>query len=130
MKPSRTEEPVASTPNTPEARSPFGEAAALRRSSAHQQHRRDGEDGDGDYDERRPGEVHRAASVSARSPWSDFRQHASTPWTVAAPTIGSSGVGSATGWRMKARVCGPPMPPWKEISSSKAQPSSSSGSKK
>ena len=32
------------------------------------------------------------------------------------------------GWRMNGFVCGPPMPPWKEISSSNAQPSSSSGS--
>ena len=32
------------------------------------------------------------------------------------------------GWRMNARVWNPPMPPWKQISSSNAQPSSSSGS--
>ena len=29
---------------------------------------------------------------------------------------------------MNGRVCGPPMPPWNEISSSNAQPSSSGGS--
>ncbi len=38
------------------------------------------------------------------------------------------GRGKAAGYMMNGRVCGPPMPPWKEISSSKAQPSSSSGS--
>ena len=32
------------------------------------------------------------------------------------------------GCRMNGRVCWPPMPPWKQISSSNAQPSSSSGS--
>ena len=32
------------------------------------------------------------------------------------------------GWRMNGRVCGPPRPPWNEISSSNAQPSSSCGS--
>ena len=42
--------------------------------------------------------------------------------------IGSSGRGNAAGNMMKGRVCDPPMPPWKEISSSNAQPSSSSGS--
>ena len=31
--------------------------------------------------------------------------------TWAAPTIGSSGTSSATRWRMKGRVCGPPSPP-------------------
>ena len=39
-----------------------------------------------------------------------------------------AGISSRSGWRMNGRVCGPPRPPWKEISSSKAQPSSSSGS--
>ena len=41
--------------------------------------------------------------------------------------IGSAGAASAGGWSMKPRVCGPPSPPWKEISSSNAQPSSSVG---
>ena len=36
-------------------------------------------------------------------------------------------MGSETGWRTNARVWVPPMPPWNEISSSNAQPSSSSG---
>ncbi len=38
------------------------------------------------------------------------------------------GAARCGGCRMKGRVCGPPRPPWKEISSSKAQPSSSVGS--
>ena len=54
------------------------------------------------------------------------RQPLSTSCTCAAPTIFSSGSGSSIGKRMNGRVCSPPMPPWNEISSSKAQPSSSS----
>ena len=49
-------------------------------------------------------------------------------WTAAAPTMGSSGSGRPGGARRNGRVCGPPRPPWKEISSSNAQPSSSTGS--
>ena len=63
-----------------------------------------------------------------------------TPALQPAPPAGEQGVdarrrrrsarraaGSAAGWRMNARVCGPPSPPWNEISSSNAQPSSSVG---
>jgi len=48
--------------------------------------------------------------------------------TAAAPMIGPGGSVSVGGYRMNGRVCAPPRPPWKQISSSKAQPSSSSGS--
>ena len=44
--------------------------------------------------------------------------------TPAAPTIGSWGTGSSAGYRMNGLVCGPPSPPWNEISSSNAQPCS------
>ena len=60
--------------------------------------------------------------------WRSLRHPDRSSWTAAAPTIGSSGSGSAVGWRMKARVWGPPIPPWNEMSSSKAQPSSSCAS--
>src|ERR1700722_14429113 len=59
---------------------------------------------------------------------SSVRHPLSSSWTPAAPTIGSDGAGSSTGCRMNGRVWGPPRPPWNEISSSNAQPSSSSGS--
>ena len=49
------------------------------------------------------------------------------PVDGAAPTIGSAGAGGF-GVEENGRVCGPPSPPWNEISSSNAQPSSSSGS--
>ena len=39
-----------------------------------------------------------------------------------------AGAGSSFGYSRNGRVCGPPSPPWKEISSSNAQPSSRSGS--
>ena len=53
---------------------------------------------------------------------SAVRQPRSTSCTWAAPTMGSSGTSRATGWRMNGRVCGPPSPPWKEMSSSKRAP--------
>jgi len=56
------------------------------------------------------------------------RQPASTACTLAAPMMGSSGAARRRGWRMNGSVCGPPIPPWNEISSSNAQPSSSAGS--
>jgi hypothetical protein len=36
--------------------------------------------------------------------------------------MGVGGASSVVGWRMNGRVWRPPMPPWNEISSSKAQP--------
>ena len=75
-----------------------GEAAALGRAPAHEQHRRHREGGDRDDDERRPDEVHRAAIASARAaPCSARRQPESTACTCSAPTIGSSGGASVTG---------------------------------
>ena len=72
-----------------------------------------------------PWEVAPAPFASA---WSRRRQPARMPCTLAAPRIGSAGTSRWAGWRMNGRVWRPPMPPWKQISSSKAQPSSSSGS--
>src|SRR6185437_4144536 len=71
------------------------------------------------------------ASVPAASPagpplpWSVRRHPARISWTCSAPTISPSGSGSPAGASRNARVCGPPMPPWNEISSSNAQPCSS-----
>ena len=47
---------------------------------------------------------------AATWPLSRERQPRSTSCTCAAPTIGSSGSGSSTGWRMNGRVWRPPMP--------------------
>ena len=44
---------------------------------------------------------------------------------LAAPTMRCLWERELNGARMNGRVCEPPMPPWNEISSSKAQPSSS-----
>ena len=70
----------------------------------------------------------RLADPSYAAVWRTRRQPARRSCTAAAPTSGSSGSGSSAGYRTNGRVCGPPIPPWKEMSSSKAQPSSSSGS--
>ena len=98
MSPSSTEKPVASTPKTPEARSPSAKrlpSGAPRRTSNIAATARAvaaamtiaGTD-----------EVHREARAAACvPPWSCWRQPDSTPWTSAAPTIGSSGIGSPTG---------------------------------
>src|SRR3954469_12452562 len=50
------------------------------------------------------------------------RQPVKIACTAAAPTIGSVGAARLGGWKMNGLVCGPPSPPWKQISSSKAQP--------
>ena len=78
--------------------------------------------------------VHIANELGSRSgggsqaAWSFFRQPARMPCTLAAPRMGPGGTSRCDGWRMNGRVWTPPSPPWKQISSSKAQPSSSSGS--
>ena len=60
MNPSKTEKPVASTPNTPGGAVAVGEVAPLGSTSAHDQHQRHGDRGHRDHDERRPDDVHRA----------------------------------------------------------------------
>ena len=65
----------------------------------------------------------RRRSAGPGSPWSGWRQPLRTSCTRAAPTIGSAGRGSSAGWSRNGLVCGPPSPPWKEISSSNAHPS-------
>ena len=69
-----------------------------------------------------------SGSTGAASPCSSVLNPRRSEFTASAPTIGSAGSGSRAGQSRKARVCEPPMPPWKEMSSSKAQPSSSAGS--
>src|ERR1700682_1375107 len=52
----------------------------------------------------------------ASAPSSTPRQPLRLSWTRAAPTIGSSVMGSSTGYSRNGLVCGPPSPPCNEIS--------------
>ncbi len=74
------------------------------------------------------GEGPRARRVYAGRELSSLRHLARIRWTSSAPTTGSSPTSRCAGCMMNGRVWGPPSPPWNEISSSKAQASSRSGS--
>ena len=60
MKPSNTENPVASTPKTPAGPIAVREVAARRCAPSHEQHRCDADAHRSDRDQDRPDQIHRA----------------------------------------------------------------------
>src|SRR5438067_2030612 len=59
---------------------------------------------------------------------SAMRERRRTAGRASAPTVGAGGSASVGGESKNGRGWGPPSPPWKQISCSNAQSSSSSGS--